>query len=282
MFAVSSAKNAVEARCKYIPRSDLGASMNIETASRRFDRTADNYATSEVHRTSRSMQLLHELLTLPPGVDLCDVACGTGHLALSFAGVAHRIVGVDPAPRMLAALGRLAQERGISVETVEAYSESLPFPDSSFDLVVSRLAPHHFRDIGRAISEMTRITRVGGHVGIIDLEGHSDPDVDAFNHEIELLHDPTHVRSYTVERWRALLDDAGLEIIAVHSRLRESADGVTIRRWCQIAASGAAAEEQIRRRLTEASAKVLDELRIVRDGDEFRVPMRTVLLIGRK
>ena len=52
-------------------------------------------------------------MTLETGASVCDLACGTGHLALSFATCAGRLVGVDPAPSMLDAFRRLAAERGI-------------------------------------------------------------------------------------------------------------------------------------------------------------------------
>ncbi len=254
--------------------------MTLTVSSRRFDRIANNYATSEVHASSASMCLLHELLSPPAGIRVCDVACGAGHLALSFGPVAGRIVGVDPSPSMLESFVALADRRGLAVDTVQARSESIPLPDAGFDLAMSRLAPHHFADIERAIAEMARLVRVGGHVAVIDLEGYPTPEIDGFNHEIEVLHDPTHVRSYPASRWRELFEGAGLKIVAVHGGMRESETGVTIRRWCEIASSGPEAEAEIRRRLGAAPGETLAALGIERDGDEFRVPVRTVLILG--
>ena len=97
----------------------------------RFDKIADNYATSEVHSMSPTIRLLYQLVNLETGASVCDIACGAGHLALSFATCAGRLVGVDPAPGMLDAFRRLAAERGSEVETVEAYAESVPCGDTS-------------------------------------------------------------------------------------------------------------------------------------------------------
>src|SRR5438046_2846004 len=110
------------------------------TAAARFDKIANNFATSEVHSSSPTMRRLHALLTLPIDAIVCDVACGAGHLALSFAGRAARIVGVDPAPNMLEAFRSLATERGIAVESLQAFAEQIPLPDDSFDVVMTRLA----------------------------------------------------------------------------------------------------------------------------------------------
>ena len=73
--------------------------MNI-SSPRRFDALADRYAISEVHTSSPTRDRLHELL--PKVESVCDVATGAGHTALGFAGIACRIVAVDPAPGMLA------------------------------------------------------------------------------------------------------------------------------------------------------------------------------------
>ncbi|WP_406472008.1 methyltransferase domain-containing protein [Streptomyces sp. NBC_01615] len=252
-------------------------------SSQRFDKIAENFATSEVHRSSPTMEALHETLGPQTGSAICDVACGAGHLALSFAGeLPARLVAVDPAPNMLASVRKLAAERGVSVETEEAYAEELPFADGSFDLVVSRLAPHHFRDMPAAVGEMARLLRPGGRLAVIDLEGHENPEIDALNHELEMLHDPTHQRSYTLDEWIGFLQGAGLNVPVARGSQSESRTGVPIKRWCEIASSGAEAERAIRQRLAEASPAHREALGIRQDGDEFFIPVRTCMVIGVK
>ena len=175
------------------------------SSSQRFNTLADGYASSEVHTGSPTLDRLHT--HLPPVDSVCDLACGAGHTGLGFAGIAARIVAVDPAPKMLAQVRRLAEERGIAIETIEAFAESIPLASASFDLVVCRLAAHHFTDITKAMTEMVRLAKPGGYVAIIDMEGDENPALDAFNHEIEVLHDPTHVRSYTAKFWRELFGE---------------------------------------------------------------------------
>lgn len=246
----------------------------------RFDRIAENYATSEVHSMSPTIRLLHQLVNLETGASVCDVACGTGHLALSFATRAGRLVGVDPAPSMLDAFRRLAAGRGKEVETVQAYAESVPLGGHQFDLVVSRLAPHHFNDVDRAVAEMTRLTKIGGRVAIIDLEGHENAEIDEFNHKLEVLHDPTHVRSYTAARWRSIFASSGLKVEVLKNGLSERPQGSTVRRWCEIGSSGIEAEAEIRARLQKAPNSFLEALNIRRKGEEFLLPIRTLLVVG--
>jgi SAM-dependent methyltransferase len=250
-------------------------------SSNRFNSIASGYATSEVHSGSPTLERLHVLL---PHVDsVCDIASGAGHTGLGFAGIASRIVAVDPAPNMLAEVRRLAAERGIVVETVEAFAESIPLVDKSFDLVVCRLAAHHFSDPPQAMSEMTRLAKPGGHVAIIDMEGDENPALDALNHEIEVLHDPTHVRSYTARYWRELFAVNGLEVETCENRCWEIHCGLTVRRWCELGNSGDDAFHAIQDRLASTPMDALAALEITRDDDGgFRLPIRTLFILGRK
>lgn len=246
-----------------------------------FNKIATGYATSEVHTSSPTLERLHALL---PSVDsVCDVASGAGHTGLGFAGIASRIVAVDPAPNMLAQVSRLAADRGIEIETIEAYAESMPIASGAFDLVICRLAAHHFPDIQKAMAEMTRLAKPGGYVAIIDMEGDDNPELDALNHEIEVLHDPTHVRSYTAKHWRELFRANGLEVAAYENRCWGIPDGLTVKRWCELGGSGTEALQAIQDRLSSAPSAWLSELEITKDADGgFRIPVRTMLIVGRK
>ncbi len=101
------------------------------------------------------------------------------------------VVTVDPAPGMQA--------------DVIARAEDVPFADDSFDVVVSRIAPHHFDDIRAAVNEMARVAR--RLVLVVDNLYRGD-----VVEEAERLRDPTHVRNYSEEEWRVFFDDAGLDV----------------------------------------------------------------------
>ncbi|MBA2333121.1 MAG: class I SAM-dependent methyltransferase, partial [Actinobacteria bacterium] len=72
-----------------------------------------------------------------------DVATGGGHVARRLREAGLEVVSADPAP-------------GMSPDVI-CPAEHLPFADSSFDLVVTRIAPHHFEDIALAVAEMARV-----------------------------------------------------------------------------------------------------------------------------
>jgi ubiquinone/menaquinone biosynthesis C-methylase UbiE len=92
------------------------------------------------------------------GRDVLEVGCGTGLLLRRIAGFARSARGVDLSPGML----ERARARGLDV--LEASATALPFPDASFDVACSFKVLAHVREIERALAEMTRVVRPGGHV----------------------------------------------------------------------------------------------------------------------
>jgi SAM-dependent methyltransferase len=114
-----------------------------------------------------------------------DVATGVGNVARRLREAGLEVVSSDPAPGMR--------------PDVICRAEHLPFADSSFDLVVTRIAPHHFSDIELAVAEMARVAR---HRVIVEDTLWLSDDVE----EAERLRDPTHVRSYSEQEWRSLLE----------------------------------------------------------------------------
>ena len=92
------------------------------------------------------------------GQSILECGCGTGLLLSRFAGFASTVSGIDLSPGMLAR----ARDRGLTVE--EGSVTKLPFEDASFDVTCSFKVLAHVPDIGRALSEMVRVTRPGGVV----------------------------------------------------------------------------------------------------------------------
>lgn len=256
--------------------------MNLQTAPKRFDGIASNYVSSEVHRSSASMSYVQAFFDGRTGLRVVDLACGAGHFGFSLAPLAAQLSFCDPSPAMLRAVQARADEAGIAIFAAEGAAEAMPFDNGSFDVVLSRLAPHHFVDLDRAAKEIARVLAPGGQCVIVDLEGMFDGGVDALNHQLEVLHDPTHGRSYTQIEWCQTLRGAGLTLIEVQGGLSESETGVTIERWCEIAGSGDAARRKIEAVLADASPQDLATLGIWNDGTGFRVPVRTALFIAQK
>jgi ubiquinone/menaquinone biosynthesis C-methylase UbiE len=253
-----------------------------KSAPEHFNAIAGQYAASEVHRDSPTIRRLHELLAPKRPDSVCDVACGPGHLALSFAGKVSRIVGVDAAPNMLRQFEKLAKERGANIETIQAYADKVPLPSNTYAAVVSRLAPHHYPNAAAAVREMARLAKAGGCVAVIDLEGNENPILDELNHEIEVLHDSSHVRSYTAACWREFFETSELTVEALETGQTELPGGLAIRRWCEIGKTTPEAQAQIRARLAAAPKEQLAGLGIRFENGEFFIPVRTLIILGCK
>jgi ubiquinone/menaquinone biosynthesis C-methylase UbiE len=92
-----------------------------------------------------------------------DLGTGTGR-NLPLYGPGVRVVGLDPALPVLAR----ARRRAPRVPLVRAAAEALPFRDGAFDTVVSGLALCSVADPARALAEVRRVLRPGGHLRVLE------------------------------------------------------------------------------------------------------------------
>jgi SAM-dependent methyltransferase len=110
---------------------------------------------------------------LEPGERVLDVGCGAGTDSLVAAQMVApdgRITGIDMTPQMLAKARRAAEEMGLdNVEFVEAEAEQLPFPDESFDVIVSNGVIDLIPDKDAVFSEFLRVLRPGGRIQVADV-----------------------------------------------------------------------------------------------------------------
>src|SRR5262249_34942263 len=108
-------------------------------------------------------QLLLRHLPLDPKMSVLDVGCGTGFPTIELAqrlGPASHVTGIDSWPAALARARRKAKiwEVG-NVTLVDGDAKQMPFPDRSFDLIVSNLGLNNFDDPVTAMVECRRVSR---------------------------------------------------------------------------------------------------------------------------
>jgi len=106
------------------------------------------------------------------GDSVLDLGTGTGNTAVPFLELGCRVVGLDPSQRMLQqAEAKVAQWAGrFSVQQIEEPFLHIPFPDRTFDGIMSAYAIHHLDDPAKQLAdiEMKRVLKPGGHIAIAD------------------------------------------------------------------------------------------------------------------
>jgi SAM-dependent methyltransferase len=109
---------------------------------------------------------LCEALDVLPGRRLLDVACGAGNGAIAAARRNLEAVGLDYVPALLDRGRERAAAEGYDVEFVEGDAQALPFEDGSFDYVISTFGAMFAPDQERTASELLRVCRSGGKIGM--------------------------------------------------------------------------------------------------------------------
>ncbi|QYN35988.1 methyltransferase domain-containing protein [Pseudonocardia sp. DSM 110487] len=106
------------------------------------------------------------------GQRVLDVAAGSGNAAIPAAATGADVTASDLTPELFAAGRRIAAERGVDLTWTEADAEALPFPDDTFDVVLScvgaMFAPRH----QTVADELARVTHPGGTIGMINWTPH--------------------------------------------------------------------------------------------------------------
>ena len=187
---------------------------------------SEAYRTAVEQMDGADLDLLVEWAGAGPGVTVLDVATGGGHVARRLREAGATVTTLDPSPGM--------------EPDIVARAEDLPLADGSFDVVVTRIAAHHFDDVQAAVRELARVSR---RLVLVEDTLFDSEQIE----QSEKLRDPTHVRSYTEDEWRSFLTAAGLEVEAVeYSVKRHPFDAWLARTGCE----GEAAE-QVRRLLAD-------------------------------
>lgn len=149
---------------------------------------------------------LADLCAIGPGKRVLDVASGSGEAACFLAETFQcEVVGVDASEFMIDRAKTKAKNRNLHIEFQQGDAHSLPFDADTFDAVISECTTCVL-DKQRAIQEMIRVTKPGGHVGIHDLCWKENSPDDLKQQLAELEGE----RPETIDGWKRLFDEAGL------------------------------------------------------------------------
>jgi SAM-dependent methyltransferase len=158
-----------------------------------WDARAGYYRQSRTHACGADLDQVVAWCEPGPGVAALDVASGGGHVARRLRELGCVVTTADAAAGM--------------EPDVVCPAEHLPFADGSFDVVVCRLAVHHFQDPALAVLEMARVTR---RLVVIEDTLFIDDRVQ----QAERLRDATHVSHYGRDELGRFLAAASLRPVA--------------------------------------------------------------------
>ena len=179
-----------------------------------FSAVAEQYAVSTVHAQGEDLPEILRLAALTGTECVLDAGCGPGPVSLLLAPAAARVTAVDLSESMLDRGRRTAAERSlVNIAFHRGNLTDLPWPDGSFDLIVSRYAAHHWPDPQAVVTELARLLSPAGRLLLVDVMADPDPLLDTFLNALEILRDPSHVRDHSQVQWQAICQGAGLAAV---------------------------------------------------------------------
>jgi SAM-dependent methyltransferase len=109
---------------------------------------------------------------------ILDLGAGPGLLSLELVRLSPHVevLGVDPSPGMVALAKRLCRRMKDRVRFLVGEAYHLPFPPSSFELVVSVGVLHHLLDLPRALKEVRRVLKPGGEAWFYEVVMDAEPE----------------------------------------------------------------------------------------------------------
>ena len=133
-------------------------------------RQQQTWASGDFSVVASRMMLVSERLVesadLHAGWRVLDVATGSANAAIAAARLGAQVVGVDYVPALLERGHKRAAAEGLEIELLEGDAEELPFPDASFDAVISVFGSMFAPDHARAAAELLRVCRPGGTIAL--------------------------------------------------------------------------------------------------------------------
>ncbi len=136
-----------------------------------WDRRSSGFSDAVINEMERKGEGVAQWVADTTGIRsgrVLDLGCGPGFFSILLSSAGYDVLGIDYSPEMVSHATENASEAGVDPEFMRMDAQSMSFPDSSFDLVVSRDVLWTLEHPERAYSEIFRVLRPGGRALISD------------------------------------------------------------------------------------------------------------------
>jgi ubiquinone/menaquinone biosynthesis C-methylase UbiE len=151
---------------------------------------------------------LIQLVDIQPGHAVLEIGCGTGSVVIEVkrSQPAAQVTGLDPDLKALERAKRKANRKKMTIRFDQGFSDQLPYPDQSFDRVLSSFMFHHLNDQEKekTLEEAQRVLKPGGSFYLVDFEKHESGGMLA-----RLFHSHERLKDNSVSRILTLFSKAG-------------------------------------------------------------------------
>lgn len=255
------------------------SSDHKNTVREEFTKQAAAYASNSSLTDPEKVDRLVRATDASPEARVLEVATGPGHVAFGFADVCDEVVGLDITEAPLAIAEETRQERGVNnIHFQKGDAETLPFDENTFDIVVCRLAFHHFETPSRVLQQMAQVCRPDGTVAVADLVVSEYPDRGNYQNQFEQLRDPSHVRALSLSDLIELFTEQGIEVDDVHTGVLVQ----EVEQWLSNAQTPDSRAAKARKMIKQDASEDLSGTRpFWRNGDLYFV-QRTAIIVGRR
>lgn len=248
------------------------------TVREEFTKQADDYANSSLLTDPEKIEKLVNAAGASSEARVLEVATGPGHVTFEFAEKCDEVIGIDITEAPLEIARERKQERNVkNVSFEKGDAEDLSFDTNSFDIVVCRLAFHHFENPGTVLQEMSRVCCSGGTVAVDDITVSEFPERASYQNHFEQLRDPSHVRALPRSELLELFTECNIEVTSV-------ASDVVVQQvddWLDLAQTSASQAETVRDLIEEDANDDLSGTRPFWQDDELHFTQQTTVVVGR-
>lgn len=158
----------------------------------------------------KARRVLIDQAALQAGHRVLDIGCGTGSLAVAIKqqhpDVA--IVGIDPDAKALGRARRKATRAGVTIQFDQGFGDELPYPEASFDRVISSFMFHHLpaEERVKTLRAIRRVLKPAGRFHMVDFER---PESGAHGFLARLFHSSERMKDNSESRVLSLMHEAG-------------------------------------------------------------------------